>query len=262
MSYTVTSFPQGTFSWADFFSTDVEKTKTFLHELFGWTSQDMPTGEGRPDYTMFYLDGKVVTAGSQAFDPKQPSFWSNYITVDDVEAMTARAVSLGGSVMMPPMQVLEAGKMSVITDPTGANVSLWQPQNHQGAAIVNTVGAMCWNELYTPDIKKAKQFYSDLFGWTYETDPDNDYLMIKNNGRSNGGMMPITPEMMGMPPCWMVYFTVADIEASVKRAAELGGSVHLPPMKVGVGTIAMIAEPAGASFMLIQMSVTPDHWEN
>ncbi|HSW88422.1 MAG TPA: VOC family protein [Candidatus Saccharimonadales bacterium] len=261
MAYTVTKYPQGTFSWTDFFSTDVAKTKSFLENLFGWTSQDMPTEPGKPDYTMFYLDGKVVAGGSPAFDPNMPSLWNNYVTVDSVDEMTAKAEKLGAKITMPAMDVLDAGRMSTIQDPTGAHLSLWQPKKHIGAQIVNTVGAMSWNELYTKDLEKAKQFYTGLFGWTYVIDKENqDYTVIKNNGRSNGGMFPITPEMGSMPPNWMVYFTVKNIEESVAKVKELGGKVYLEPKDIKIGKIAPATDPTGAAFMIIEMSVTPDPW--
>jgi uncharacterized protein len=260
MSYTVTKYPQGTFSWCDFFSTDVKKSTDFLNGLFGWTSEAMPTGEGRPDYIMFSLDGKYVAGGSQAFDPNMPSFWSSYITVNNVDEMTAKAESLGAKVAMAPMDVLDSGRMSTIQDPTGAHVSLWQPNKHIGAGIVNTVGAMSWNELYTQDLEKAKEFYTKLFGWTTETDTAG-YTTIKNNGRNNGGMFVITPEMGNFPPNWMVYFTVANIEESVNKVKELGGQVYMGPKEISVGKIATIADPTGAAITIMEMSIEPQHWE-
>lgn len=259
MNYTVTKYPQGTFSWADFCSTDVIKSKEFLEKLFNWTSEDMPTTAGAPDYTMFYLDGQLVAGGSAPFAPGMPSFWTSYISVDNIDAMTAKVKELGGAVIMEPMDVLDVGRTSVIQDPTGAVVSLWEPKSHIGADVVNKVGAMCWNELYTPDIEKAKMFYGDLLGWTYDT-AANDYVTIKNNGRANGGMFQMTPEMGAFPPNWTVYFTVANLDESLKTVTEMGGQIHMPVKDVAVGKIAMIADPVGCSMMLIEMSVTPEEW--
>lgn len=262
MSYNPTKYPQGAFCWADFYSTDIEASKKFMNELFGWTSEDMPTGDGMPDYTMFSLDDKNTAGGSPTFGPDMPSFWSNYITVDNVDDITAKAEKLGAKVQMKPMDVLDSGRMSTIQDPTGAAVSLWQPKKHIGAGVVNTVGAMGWNELYTPDIETSKKFYTDLFGWTYETDEENDgYITILNNGRMNGGMMAISSEMTGMIPSWMVYFSVKNIDEAAKKVEELGGEVHLIK-EVNVGKLAMVADPAKTNFLLIEMSVTPEEWKD
>jgi predicted enzyme related to lactoylglutathione lyase len=235
--------------------------KQFLTSLFGWTSEDLPTGEGRPDYTMFSLDNKNVAGGSPTFMKEIPSFWMSYVTVDNVDEATAKAEKLGAKVTMQPMDVLDSGRMSTIEDPTGAHLALWQPKKHIGASIVNTAGAMSWNELYTKDVEKAKQFYGDLFGWTYEVDEKNNgYIMIKNNGRSNGGIFALTPDMSSMPPNWTVYFTVKNIEESLAKVKELGGQVHMEPKAISIGKIAMIADPAGASFMLLEMSIQPTEW--
>lgn len=259
MSYFVTKYPHGTFSWADFFSTDIEKSKKFLVGLFGWTYEDMPTGEGRPDYTMFSLDGKYVAGGSAAFDPKVPSFWSSYITVDNLDDTVKKAKSLGAKVTMPAMDVLDSGRMATIQDPTEAHVSLWQPKKHIGASIINTVGAMCWNELYTRDVGAAKKFFGNLFDWTFETD-DTGYTTIKNNGRANGGIFKITEQMAQMPAMWMVYFTVVNLAESVGKVKELGGKVYMDQKDISVGKIATVADPTGAGMILIEMSVKPEEW--
>lgn len=260
MSFTVTSYPDGTFSWADVYSTDIASTKTFMTSLLGWTSKDMPTEEGKPDYTMFFKDQHVVAGGSPTYMDGMPSFWSNYISVSDLDAMVAKAEKLGAKITMPAMDVLDAGRMAVITDPTGAAVSLWQPNKHIGADLVNTVGAMAWNDLITPDLEKAQSFYADLFGWTYE-DAGGGYQVIKNNGRMNGGMMEMTKEMGDMPPAWNVYFTVASIDDSIAKLTEMGGSVLMEPSKGDHGTIAVVADPTGAAFSIIEMAVPPDEWE-
>lgn len=260
MTYTVTKYPHGTFCWADFFSDDVEKTKNFYCKLFNWTAVDMPTGIPGMDYTMFYLDGQTTCGGSKKPEVMQgPPFWNNYISVENAEEMAEKVVQLGGTITMPLMDVLDSGKMVGIQDPTGAFVMFWQPKNHIGAHIINTVGAMSWNELYTTDLQKAQAFYTGLFGWTYETD-ETGYAWILNNGRKNGGMMQITPDMGNFPPNWTVYFTVKNMEESVAQVKAMGGQVYMQ-RDVSVGKIAMIAEPTGAPCMLIEMNVKPDEWE-
>lgn len=263
MSYIVTKYPQGAFSMVDVVSTDIEKSKKFLTSLFGWTSEDIPTGHGNLDYTKFSLDGKIVAGGVQALPSDMHSFCKSYVTVENVDEVVAKVEKLGGKVTWQPTDAMNAGRMAAIQDPTGAALYLWQPKEFIGASVINAVGAMCWNELYTKDIEKAKQFYSDLFGWTYEIDQKNDgYVMIKNNGRSNGGIYPITPEMGTMPPNWTVYFTVKNMEESLAKVKELGGTTYMDPKAISIGKIAMVADPAGVSFMFIEMSITPDTWQD
>ena len=119
------------------------------------------------------------------------------------------------------MDVFDSGRMAFLMDPTGAALGLWQARNHIGAGIVNTVGAMCWNELKTTDVEAAQAFYSAVLGWEYGG--DEHYTDIFNRGRANGGMVQVDT---GVPPCWMPYFTVADIDAGAARVQELGRLRH------------------------------------
>lgn len=259
MNYLVKKYPQGTFSWADVYSTDIEATKKFLTSLFGWTYKDIP----EVNYTLFYLDGHGVAGGSPSPDGVSHSYWSSYVSVDSVDDVAKKALGLGANELFPPMDVMEEGRVAGVVDPTGAPIMFWQPKNHIGAQIVNTVGAMCWNELYTHDLAKAKDFYTKLLGWEFSEVPEmNNYTVITNNGRSNGGAMKITPDMGNFPPNWTVYFTVANMDESLDMVKKLGGAVHMGPMSISVGKIAMIADPAGASFMLIETSSPPEEWIN
>ena len=127
---------------------------------------------------------------------------------------------------------------------------VWQPDNHHGAGLVNAHGALSWNELATPDMAGSTTFYSDLFGW--EIKPMEgmgmEYSMISNAGHSNGGIHPAMPP--GTPPHWLAYFGTDDIDASVAKVAELGGTALSGVMDIGVGKIAPIQDPQGAVFAL------------
>jgi hypothetical protein len=262
--YTVTKYPHGTFSWADLSSTDAAKSKAFYTELMGWTTSDIPIGEGMV-YTMFKKDGCDVAAMSQMMPDMQqqgvPSFWSNYVTVDDVDAMAEKVKALGGSVLVEPFDVFDSGRMLVLQDPTGASLSLWQARNHIGAGLVNTVGAMCWNELSTRDAAKAQDFYTKLFGWEFTKDPAQEfYHYFTNNGRANGGIMQMDERWGDAPPHWMVYFTVADIDQTVAKVPGLGGKVHVPVTPAGtIGRFSVVGDPTGAVCTFIQLT-EPEIW--
>lgn len=254
--YKVTEYPNGTFSWADCNSTDVDKTKAFYAQLFGWTTEDVPMGDNT-FYTFFKKDGETVSAVSPMQPEMQqqgvPSFWSNYVTVDDVDAMVSKITDLGGTVIAPPFDVFDSGRMLVLQDPTGAALSLWQPKTHIGASLVNVPGAMSWNELLTHDLEKAKDFYGKLFGWEFHIE-DGGYNTIMNNGRPNGGIDQITPQMGSMPPHWGTYFSVSDINAAVESVKKLGGSSPMPVITApGIGSFTTIAEPTGAMCTIVQL---------
>jgi uncharacterized protein len=249
-----TQYTPGTFSWTDLTTTDQAAAKAFYSALFDWEVTDMPVGDGVV-YSMASLDGKPVAAISpqpqQQRDAGAPPLWNSYITVENADQTLARAKALGATVHAPAFDVMEAGRMGVVQDPQGAYFLVWQPNQHIGARLVNAPGALSWNELGSPDLDGSASFYGELFGWT--TTPmegaDPPYLVISNaDGHSNGGIRPPAPP--GTPPFWLVYFATADIEASLAKAAELGGQSLVGVTDIGIAKIAVVQDPQGAVFAL------------
>jgi uncharacterized protein len=252
-----TSHPPGAFSWVDLSTSDAEGAKGFYGGLFGWAFDDRPVGDGIV-YTMCLLDGKAVCAISEQQDQERaqgiPPHWNNYVTVEDVDARTQKARELGGNVLVEPFDVLDAGRMSVVADPTGAVFSMWEPRNSIGAEIVNVPGALTWNELATTDVDRAKEFYGELFGWRLEEMEGGPmrYVMIRNGDRSNGGIRPLSEMEAGIPPNWLAYFAADTVDDAVAKAGELGGRVLMPPVTVPAGRFAPIADPQGAVFAVFE----------
>lgn len=251
--YKVTKYPHGTFSWADCSSTDWAEGKKFYSEVLGWETEDLPMGEGL-FYTMFKQDGENVGAINPMPADMQgvPSHWNNYITVDNVDSLVDKVKEFGGTVVAEPFDVFEDGRMMVIQEPTGGTVSLWQTKNTIGAGLVNTVGAMVWNELMTRDPQTAMDFFNKLLGWEYQQDGDNEYYMIVNRGRMNGGILKLGEEYGEAPSAFMVYYNVADIDASVEKVKSLGGTIHVQAEAKDVGRFAMIEDPQGAMLYLLE----------
>jgi predicted enzyme related to lactoylglutathione lyase len=252
-----TSYAQGTPSWIDLSSTDPAASQAFYGGLFGWTFEANPTPQGG-DYIMASLNGSSA-AGMMQQSPEQaemglPSLWNTYFTVDDIAATAGRVEGAGGSVMMPPMQVMDAGHMAVVVDPTGAVACLWQPEQHIGCEIANEPGALIWNELVSSDPTAAMEFYSELLGTgTMEQDmgTPEPYRMLVVDEAPVAGVMP--PPMEGIPNHWSVYFAVADMENTLAKTTELGGAVVVPEFDVpGVGKMAGVTDPTGAMCMLMQ----------
>lgn len=240
--------------WVDVSSPDVEKSAAFYSSLFGWDAQRVPDPQAG-GYTMFYLDGKNVAAAGPTFSSEQHAAWSVYIHSEDAEATCGKVKEAGGQVVMGPMDVMGQGHMAVLQDPTGAFVSIWQPQLHTGAEVVNEVGSFCWNELYTRDISAARDFYSKVFGWeTEETEmPGGTYTLFKVDGRSIAGgldMRAMVPDHV--PPHWLTYFAVKNTAETFARANELGGTGVVGPMDTPMGPMAVMSDSAGAYFAVIQ----------
>lgn len=247
------TYTPGTFSWTDLTTTDQDAAKTFYSALFGWTYDDSPVGDGVV-YSMAVLDGIPVAAISpqpqQQREAGVPPAWNSYVTVQSADDTLARARELGATVHADAFDVMEAGRMAVIQDPQGAFFEVWEPKQHIGAGLVNAHGALCWNELGTPEIEIAAKFYGDLLGWT--TSPmegDMPYLIVKTTAdRSNGGIRPPMPE--GTPPFWLVYFATIDLDATLAQVSEHGGNVLMGNTNIGIAHIAIAQDPQGAVFAL------------
>jgi predicted enzyme related to lactoylglutathione lyase len=245
-------------------STDAEKAKKFYVAVMGWDYEDLDMGNGM-SYTMLKSEGENV-AGLGPMPPDMvsqgiPSLWNSYVSVDNVDAMVNKATSLGGTVIMEAMDVFDSGRMVMLQDPSGATLGLWQAQNHIGAGLVNTPGAMTWNELATRDTAAAQKFLEGLFGWEFVKDEASGYMSIKNKGRYNGGIMELSEEWGDVPPNWAVYFSVADIDDTVAKVKANGGSTMTDIMEAAnVGRFAVIADPTGGVCTLMQ-STAPQPWE-
>ncbi|MEA3278619.1 MAG: VOC family protein [Pseudomonadota bacterium] len=253
-----TSHAPGTFCWVDLATSDADGAKAFYTQLFGWTSEDMPTDQGVP-YTMLRKGGEQVCAmfplGPDMGDVPR---WQSYITVTDANAAVESAEALGGRVLMPPMDVMQAGRLAMIEDPVGAVFGLWQAGEHAGSDLRNEPGALCWNELQTSDRAVAGRFYAGLFGWSTNASQsimEGKYDIFASEGKEVGGMLQIEPDWGEVPPNWSVYFGVEDCDAAIAEATHLGGKPLFPAMEVeNVGRFAFLQDPQGSVFAVIQLA--------
>lgn len=104
---------------------DLDRAKTFYTSLFGWTLKDADMGGGM-SYTMIHVGEGVGGGMMKSPRPGAPPLWLPYVGVEDIKEATEKARSLGAQVMHEPMQVMGAGWFSIIVDPTGAALGMWQ----------------------------------------------------------------------------------------------------------------------------------------
>jgi len=250
------SYEPGTPCWVDLGTADPAAAAAFYGALFGWDVAEMePIGE-TGGYAMASLRGKNV-AGLGAQQNAGLPYWTTYVSVDDVEKTAALAAQNGATVVAEAMDVLDAGRLAVLIDPVGAAISLWQPQNHIGAQMVNEPGALAWTELTVRDVDAAKAFYEAVFGWEARSHPSapGAYYEFKLSGTFVAGMFPMNEEWPAdMPSRWMPYFATEDTDATAAKAAELGAAVRVPPTDIAPGKFAVISDPQGALFAVIQLN--------
>jgi uncharacterized protein len=247
---TRTEYQHGEFSWVNLGTTDVAAAKRFYGGLFGWQFNDMPAGP--MTYTFCELDHKSV-GGLFAITKDMggvPSHWMPFVNVRNADEIAKRVTQNGGKVLMGPDDVLDVGRSAALADPTGARVAIWEPKRHKGAALVGETGAMCWNELLTPDIEAAGRFYRAVFDWSsdlVDTSEDSSYTIFKAGSNMIAGMMARPARLKDVPPNWLTYFGAGDVDASAAKVRELGGKVMQPPTDIpGIGRFSVTQDGQGA----------------
>ena len=258
--------------WVDTSQPDPDAAAEFYGGLFGWEFEDaMPAGApGR--YLMARLHGGDVAAVSSPPEgaPAQ-AMWNTYIWVDDADSTTAKALEAGGAVLSEPFDVMDAGRMAVLSDAEGAVFCVWQAREHRGARIVNEPGSVNFNVLNTRNQEAAKRFYGAVFGWTtlnlgsgefWTLSAYGDYLEQLTPGtraRSAefgaagfedvvAAITPLADDDAGTPAYWSVTFSTADADATAAKATELGGTVLLAPIDAPYSRLTVLRDPQGATF--------------
>ncbi len=254
----MTDYPPGTPSWVELSSPDVAASAAFYGELMGWSAIAPGPDEESGGYRIFAQDGASVAGLIGLMQEGQPTAWATYVTVADADETAQQAVAAGGSVVVEPTDVMEIGRMAYFADPTGAVFAVWQPRAFTGADLVDEPNSLAWVEVMTRDADANKAFYPAVFGWDgvrpdFEGAPET-YTVWELDGKPVAGMMEMSDEYWPaeVPPHWGICFAVADCDAIVAKAAELGATITWEPMDMAIGRFAGIMDPQGASFSVMQ----------
>lgn len=252
MSIRTSPWPAGLPCWADLTVSDVAGATAFYSTVLGWSFDEPDDQFG--GYVIGQIDG-AAAAGIGPMQPGTPTAWTLYFASDDADATAATVTEHGGTMLLPPGEVGELGRLFVASDPTGAVFGVWQAGTHIGAGAVNRPGGLTWEDLRTPDPDTARTFYAGVFGYEFAPVPmaPADYTTFSPAGDPTtlggiGGMM----GMEGVPPHWVVYFGVADADKAVTTAVSNGGSVRSPAMVTPYGKMAGLTDPEGAMFFVIE----------
>jgi len=249
-----TPWPDGTPCWVDLGTTDIPKAISFYSSQFGWDIE-----QGGPEfggYSMAQLDGRNAAGlGPIMGPPGTPSAWTAYFASSDVDATAARVKNAGGQLLMEPMDVMDAGRMLVAADITGAAFGVWQAGQHVGAQVANAPGAFTWCEHMSRDFEGAKAFYAAVFGYEYG-DMSSDsfsYATLLINGQQVVGGIGAFPggSENAHQAFWGVYFGTTDTDKAVDLATSHGGQVIRPASDSPYGRMAIVADNQGAVFSLI-----------
>jgi uncharacterized protein len=254
---------------------DPEAALGFYGGLFGWEFEDVIPPDMDGNYFVARLRGRDVAAVGSIPEGAPPmAMWNTYFWVDSADEAASEIRDAGGSVVVEPFDVMDAGRMAVVTDPEGAAFRLWQARENRGAQLVNQPGSLNLNGLNTRDVAAAKAFYGSVFGWrTLTLDGGNEMWTLPGFGdfleRDSPDLRkqmaeadapkgfedvvatitPLADDQPDTPPHWSVIFAVADADATAAKATELGGRVIVPPLDTPWVRMTVIADPQGATFI-------------
>jgi uncharacterized protein len=248
---------RGRFVWYELTTTDVEAAKAFYTKVVGWSTQDA-SAPGM-SYTLF-LCGQTSVGGLMRLPADAGKIgatprWVGYVAVDDVDATALRVKELGGAVYVPPTDIPNVSRFSVVADPELAIfvVVKWLRPRTDRPAALGEPGRVGWHELLAADREKAFGFYAELFGWQragVATNLAEPSQLFSVGGATIGGVSAKSP---ALPiPFWLYYFNVDDIDAAEKRVRAAGGEITSGPARVPDGSwMVTCTDPEGAMFALV-----------
>jgi uncharacterized protein len=249
----------GRFTWYELTTTDVEAAKAFYGNVVSWGTRDASASMSAPmAYTLFTAGedtvGGLINLPEQARQMGVTPRWLGYVSVDDVDVAVQRFKQLGGAVHVPPTDIPDVSRFSVVADSQMATLILvkWQDPSHQQSTAIDKPGHVGWHELLAADSEKALIFYREVFGWQKaetHVGPTGTYQLFSAAGQTIGGMFnkpPAAPTAF-----WLYYFNVADVDAAAERVRANGGEVLEGPTEIPGGRVARCTDPQGAIFALI-----------
>lgn len=243
--------------WHDLLTQDVTKAKHFYTDLLDWKYQieyasNFVWKPGAAEYPLILVDDE---AHGGFVDPGQsvPSRWLAYVIVEDVDAVTAKAKSLGLTIIREPFDTPGVGRSSVIQDLQGAVICPTFPTHTFPAPS----GTFLWDELITDDVDAATLLYCDLFGWkSHDIDviQAGRYVVLKSINKA--AAVGITNPSFGTvsSAVWIPYLATDDIDAAIARAKVLGASVCEETAYMPTGERkAILIDATGAVFGLLAL---------
>ena len=246
----------GTPFWVEIATPDIEVSRRFYSELFGWYSYTLTVAD-YGDYVIFTLgdiNGSGVAGMQLLADDTQPPSWSCYFYTGDLTASLEAVEAAGGQPLMDPATVAHMGDAALCTDTQGAEFSLWEPHAMDLLPVASEPTTMCWVELACRDVQEARRFYGEVFGWKAVDRGyyGASYTDWEVDGWPAAGMVAMDGRWPpGYPAHWIPYFWVEDCDGSAARAAELGARTRVPPSDIENGRFAILTDPTGARFAIL-----------
>ncbi|MGP3968842.1 VOC family protein [Streptomyces sp. 6N223] len=235
---------------------DLAESRRFYQGLFGWEYEEGPQRLG--PYVRARCHGRQVAGlGEVAPGASRVVAWLPYIATDDADDAAAMIRDCGGTLAVGPLDVEGVGRLAIAADVCGAAFGLWQGGRGRRTPLGTALGVPLWNELITVETSLVSKFYTMVFGYEAVPEPalpgDADYLVLRLAGRPVAGIRGVgaaLPRELGQH--WLPYFSVAEVDDTVRRAEELGARLVRAPETTPFGRLAWLADPEGAPFGLVR----------
>lgn len=243
-----TAWPAGTPCWVDYSAPDVDAAKSFYADALGWTYTEPAAEFG--GYFNALSGGRLAAGMGPQMEEEHPPAWVTYFSSDDAQESADRITANGGTIIGGPHPIGTLGHMVVALDPQGHVFGVWQPLEFPGITIFNEPGSLVWNEAAVADPAAAREFYSAVFGFTFdEIEGMDGYSTFKKDAGALGGLGGVTP---GAPQGWSTSFSVASVDDTVATVERGGGKVTMAAQDTSFGRFAVVEDPWGAGFSLMQ----------
>lgn len=244
--------------WHDLLTNDIDGSRKFYGELFGWEfeSPGIDLGFSDDGYLLIRHNGNLIGGmvnTNSLGKTENISQWITMISVSDINAAVVSITDGGGKLLAPPRNLEHRGQLAIAEDPTGAIFALIQTRDGDPADREPQHNDFLWDELWTGDVAGTTEFYSAVAGYEREDhemgESNRSYGVLTTSGKPRAGIM--TNPFEDERPVWVNYIRVEDPAAITARVESLGGKilVEAQPRPIG-GTAAFIAGPSGAGIAL------------
>jgi uncharacterized protein len=243
--------------WVDLVTPDLGRAKLFYAGLFGWTFRDVHTGE--TEYSVALLDGRPVGGLIHRPAPlgktRQPA-WLTFIAVPDVDVAKGIALEHGGKVLFEPHSYPQRGRQAVFADPQGAVFAVLASTSGDPPDLLAAPGDWIWSSLIARDAGADAAFYQTLFDYEVFGLPSDDgfeHLVLATDGYARASANQMPSDASNRHPHWLNFVRVVDTVKMTAKVVALGGRVLVEPhVDRHGGKVALVADPAGAPFGLLE----------
>jgi predicted enzyme related to lactoylglutathione lyase len=239
---------------------DLVGAEKFYTDLFGWQFQNAYVGERLIGQASF--NGRTVAAIVQKqMPPGERPAWRSFLSTADVDGSVGLATQHGATVLVKPHDLANIGRDALLADPQGAIFGLLTSSSGDPADVAAAPGEWIWSTLVAPDPAADAAFYKAVLGYETYTGSDSadlGHVTLASKDFARASVNPIPTDHPVAHPRWISYVRVSDTAAAISHATALGAHVVVPAHDdPNGGSVALIADPAGALFGLLQWQDDP-----